>query len=122
MYNAINGKRVMLLSLEGDISEIAARHLHKNINAKLNFDKKVRVPVYRFNLDKNIYNIEDEVFEEMKHKLKDNLWLFDKKSIPTIGAIKNLITKQKDNFDLIIIDHLHYIYLGDTIQENAAIG
>jgi len=50
----------------------------------LDNDKKLGVPVYRFNLDKNIYGIEDKVFNELGESLKNNLSLYDKKSIPSI--------------------------------------
>ncbi len=122
IYNAIRWKRVLLLALEWDISEISARLLHQNINAKLDDDKKLGVPAYRFNLNKNIYGIEDDVFNELWESLKKNLSLYDKKQIPSIWAIKKLIEREHQNFDLIIIDHLHYIYLGDINQESAALG
>jgi replicative DNA helicase len=66
---------------------------------------------YRFNLDKSIYHVEDKVIAEMNSDVKSNLFIFNKIEIPTLNFLKQIIEKAKDNVDMIIIDHLHYIYL-----------
>ena len=119
LKNASNGKRVLLFELEWDINEIALRHTQKLINETSN--NPISTISYRFNTNKNIYKIENEVISCMDDKIKNNLFIFNKLSIPSIWFIKELVEKIKDDIDIIIIDHLHYIYL-DKDDELRQIG
>jgi len=107
--NARRGKKVLLFELEGDISEIALRDMQGRVNDKL--EVPLRTVQYRFNLDKSIYPIEDKALSEMDLQVKKNLLVYNKLQIPTLPFIKQIIEKMKDTADIIIIDHLHYIYL-----------
>jgi len=119
LENAKNGKNVLLLALEGDLHEIALRHLQRLINEeKINLHLKTSP--YRFNLDPQIKVIEEKVIKDMSTKIKDNLRIFKKTQIPTLQNVRDLIMRWKDWADMIIIDHLHYIYL-DRDDENREI-
>jgi len=107
--NARRGKKVMLFELEWDISEIALRDLQGQVNNKL--QTPVKTVQYRFNINKSIYPLEDKVLEDINPNIKNNLLVFNKLKIPTLSFLKQIIEKAKDNVDMIIIDHLHYIYL-----------
>jgi replicative DNA helicase len=57
----------------------------------------------------------------MEEALKKNLFIFNKKEIPSMEFVRELILTMKDNVDLIIIDHLHYIHM-DADTETREIG
>lgn len=118
LENANKGKRVLLFGLEWDINEIAIRHIQKLINET---STPIKTVPYRFNLDKSIYKVEDEVVSKISESTKNNLFIFNKLALPSIWFIKELVEKVKDSVDLIIIDHLHYIYL-DREDELRQIG
>lgn len=117
--NSRSGKKVMLFELEWDLSEIALRDIQWLTNSKLSIP--LRTVQYRFNLDKSIYPIEDKVIEEMSSEIKSNLLIFNKMEIPTLNFLRQVIEKARDSIDMIIIDHLHYIYL-DRDEELRQIG
>lgn len=117
--NSRSGKKVMLFELEWDLSEIALRDIQWLTNSKLQIP--LRTVQYRFNLDKSIYPIEDKVIEEISSETKSNLLIFNKMEIPTLNFLRQIIEKAKDSIDMIIIDHLHYIYL-DRDEELRQIG
>lgn len=112
--NALNNKKVCMFSLEGSLEESALRYLQKEINRK----QYITSAEYRFNL-KNVNYLEDNV--EIDKKLSNNLMIFDKKTMPTLSFIKEVIKRKADTVDLFIIDHLHYIPL-DWENENRLIG
>lgn len=102
--NSLIGKKVLLLSLEWNIYEPALRHLQKEISKKI----KIKTWEYRFNV-KDIKDYEDKAAQDIHPNIKNNLFVYNKKAIPTIEFVKELVSKTKDKFDMYIIDHLHYI-------------
>lgn len=76
---------------------------------------------YRFNLDKSIYKLEDKILHNLNSEVKKNLLIFNKIEIPALDFIRRIIEKSKDDVDLIVIDHLHYIYL-DRDEELRQVG
>jgi len=104
IHNALNDKKVCLFSLEWNLEESALRYLQKEINKK----DSVSSAEYRFNL-KDINKLEDSV--EINKKLSDNLIVFDKRTMPTLWFLKEVIKRKSKETDLFIIDHLHYIPL-----------
>jgi replicative DNA helicase len=104
--NAERWKKVMLFTLEGNIEEPAIRHLQKEISKK----KEVSPIQYRFNTV-DVIKEEDAAEQNISENIKNNLYVFKKENIPTLSLLKDLIIKAKDNVDLIVIDHLHYIHL-----------
>lgn len=119
LCNANRWKKVLLFWLEWDINEIALRHIQRLISESS--QTPIKTMLYRFNIDKSIYKIEDEVVSKISDNTKNNLFLFNKLSVPSIWFIKDLIEKTKDSVDMIVIDHLHYIYL-DRDDELRQIG
>ena len=104
--NAMRWKKILLLSLEWDLQEIALRHLQREINKFAT----IKTADYRFNLT-DLTDIEYQAFERISDKVKNNLLIYNKKQIPDLIFVKNLIEATKDNIDMIIIDHLHYIQI-----------
>lgn len=116
LHNARKNK-TLLFTLEGDIKEIALRDIQKRINK----DNEVKTVDYRFNLDPKIKELEQKTFDNISEAVKKNLFIFDKKKIPTLKFLKEMIQKVKDEVDMIIIDHLHYINF-ETENENRETG
>lgn len=110
--NAIKWKKVLLMSLEWDIYEPAYRYIQNQINKNKLSDNKdmIRTGNFRFNVLSTLNEDEDKVIENTLNSLKTNLKLFNKKHIPNLEFLKEFIIKTKDNFDMFIIDHLHYIH------------
>lgn len=119
LENAMRGKKVMLFGLEGDINEIALRDMQKHISNESN--TPINTISYRFNLDKSIYKLEDKILRDLNSEVKNNLLIFNKIEIPTLDFIRRIIEKAKDDVDLIVIDHLHYIHL-DRDEELRQVG
>lgn len=122
--NAARGKKVLLLALEGDVQEIAMRFLQREIN-KMCVERGVD-PIksldYRFNISKeDVQIMEFQVIEEMKENIKNNLFIFNKKEVPTLEFVKDLIKTMAEVVDLTIIDHLHYIHM-DAETETRELG
>lgn len=110
--NTLKNKKVLLFTLEWSLEEIALREIQRSI-AK---DKEVTTAKYRYNGD--LYKEEEEnAIKRMSDKVKRNLHIYNKNAKTTMAFLKELITKTKDQYDLFIIDHLHYIHL-DTDNEN----
>lgn len=108
--NAMNWKKVALFALEWSMDEIALRHLQRIIFKDYfkRHNKVITTWDYRFNrVDLN--NYENEAAKKIDESIKKNLLIFNKKVIPDLKVIKELIEKKKDEVDMIIIDHLHYI-------------
>jgi len=115
IQNAINWKKVALFPLEWDIWEVTYRHLFREIAKR----QRVSNIDYRFN-KKDFSKIEDQVLSEMDDNLKNNLMIYNKSEKTNLWFLKSIIEKSKDDFDMFIIDHLHYIHL-DTQNENREI-
>jgi predicted metallo-beta-lactamase superfamily hydrolase len=43
--------------------------------------------------------------------------IFNKKQIPTMTTLAEMIEEMKDDVDMIVIDHLHYIQFSSASQE-----
>lgn len=111
--NAMRCKKVALFSLEWDIWEITYRYFQKHINLKLKKEWKfIKWPEYRLNLT-NIDNIEKEVYQEIPKEL-DNLFIFDKSFIPDRNKLLEILRDNYDEFDMFVIDHLHYLDYWDN--------
>lgn len=102
--NAIAGKKVLLFSLEWNIEEVALRYLQKEIYKH----KQLKTYEYRFNT-RDFSMDEDAAIYRTSENLKNNLIVFNKKTIPSMQFITEVIRKKNRDVDLIIIDHLHYI-------------
>jgi len=115
-HNANRGKKVLLFALEWDVNEVALRFMQKWIAETGTHIKTVE---YRFNLDKKIYQVEDDVIAATNENIKNNLMVFNKEEVPSLKFIKDIIEQAQDDIDMIIIDHLHYIHLSreDELRE-----
>lgn len=114
LENAMRDKKVSLFSLEWDVWEIVYRYFQKNINKKLNEKWEIlRWPEYRLNL-KNVEYYEDLVLAEIPDKINNNLKIFDKSFIPDREKLLNIIKDIRDETDLFVIDHLHYLDYGEN--------
>jgi len=98
---------------------MAYRYIQKEINKdKIN----VTTAEYRFNLNKDKVNeLENNAIENMLGRIKQNLFIYNKKEIASLAFIKQLIMKSHEMYDLIIIDHLHYISFDSQESEYAEI-
>ncbi len=111
LTNAMRWKKVALFSLEWDVWEITYRYFQRHINRKIMTTdewKILRGPEYRLNLRADIEDIEKEVYKEIPEEL-DNLYIFDKTFIPNRETLLKLLKDTYKEFDLFIIDHLHYL-------------
>ena len=104
--NAMKGKKVLLFALEWSMEDIVHRFVWKQIAKKKKVDPKKFV--YNWEYMKDEY--EDEI-RNLPKELDENLIIFDKKTIPNKEFICEMIKKRKDDVDLFVIDHLHYIEL-----------
>lgn len=113
--NAMRWKKVALFSLEWDIWEIVYRYFQKNINLNLKnkWEKRfIKWPEYRLNLI-NCDDLEKEVFTQIPKEM-DNLFIFDKTFIPDRAKLLTLLRDNYLEFDMFIIDHLHYLDYWDN--------
>lgn len=107
--NAMRWKKIALFSLEWDIWEVVYRYFQKHMNLKLKKEWKwfIKWPEYRLNL-KNVDELEKEVYKEIPKEL-DNLFIFDKSFIPNRDKLLEIFRDNYDEFDMFVIDHLHYL-------------
>lgn len=112
--NAMRWKKVALFSLEWDIWEIVYRYFQKHINLHLkkSWNKFIKWPEYRLNLT-NVNDLEDKVYKEIPKEL-DNLFIFYKEFIPNREKLLELFRDNYNNFDMFVIDHLHYLDYGEN--------
>lgn len=112
--NAMRGKKVALFSLEWDIWEVVYRYFQKHMNLKLKkqWNQFIKWPEYRLNL-KNVDELEKQVYKEIPKQL-DNLFIFDKSFIPDRNKLLEILRDNYDEFDIFVIDHLHYLDYWDN--------
>ncbi len=112
--NAMRGKKVALFSLEWDIGEVVYRYFQKHMNLKLKKQWKwfIKWPEYRLNL-KNVDKLEQEIFKEIPKEI-NNLYIFDKSFIPDKNKLLELFRDNYNEFDMFVIDHLHYLNFGEN--------
>jgi len=109
LANARRNKKVALFSLEWDIWEIVYRYFQRWINLKLkNRQQFIKGPAYRLNLT-DVDKLEQEVLLEIPKEIDNNLFTFDKSFIPDKEKLLKLIADIRDEVDIFIIDHLHYL-------------
>ena len=65
---------------------------------------------YRFHADHIYDEAEQVVFEQIPDEVLHNIKFFNKKAIPNLQMLKNMIMTARDYFDVIIIDHINYIH------------
>lgn len=109
--NAMRWKKVALLSLEWDIGEIAYRYFQQKMNTQF-FDKTnfIRWPEYRLNI-RDVSKYEDIIMGDLPEEL-DNIYVFDKSFIPNREKLLQLMKDVREDVDMFIVDHLHYLDYG----------
>lgn len=107
--NARNWKKVALYSLEWDICEIAYRYAQTQINTILKQEWKwyITWPDFRLNI-KDINYYEDVVKWRIPKEL-DNIYIYERTSIPTPQKLIESINDSYEHVDMFVIDHLHYL-------------
>lgn len=115
IHNAMRWKRVALLSLEWDVWEITYRYFQKEIN-KLRDNtltkNYIKAASYRLNIE-DVTEEEDDIMNKIPDAM-NNLYIFDKSFIPDREKLLNLMKENYKNFDMFVIDHLHYLdFWGD---------
>lgn len=110
--NALKGKKVMMFALEGSLEEMALRHIQSIISK----DIPIRTVDYRYNWW--MFQEEERIaIESMDKAIKENLLVYNKTAKTNMAFVKEMIVSSRDEIDLFIIDHLHYIHL-ETQNEN----
>lgn len=111
-YNAKKGKKVAIFSLEDNPKDLMLNSLYFEINKIRNesIPKYQSYPYREFRLNK-IKNIDYWIDKAYKNMSQDNIQYFRKadESIMTEKEILTQLKMIKDEFDLIVIDHLHYV-------------
>lgn len=117
--NAKKWKKVLFFALEGNIHDIAWRYTQSEINKAW---IKVKTAEYRVNVVDEHKDFAKAIYTEVaESNWWDNLHIYNKKEVPTIEFITELMRKSKDFFDMFIIDHLHYIQYNDSKTEHSEI-
>lgn len=114
--NALRWKKVALFSLEWDVWEATYRYFQREINNKImkeKWKKFLRWPEYRLNLRNDIEDLERQVYDDLPPEI-DNLFIFDKTFIPDRKKLLELLKDTYKDFDLFVIDHLHYLDFGEN--------
>ena len=57
----------------------------------------------------DINYIIDEEMETMRQEISENITIYDDYELPDLHALTELIELVKDDVDMIVIDHLHYL-------------
>lgn len=124
--NAASGKRVLYLALEAEAAEIERRLKYREV-ADLVFNlKAVRLPVsmsfsswYYNEHAQELAPFEAEINQRLKEKYAGLKTLYRGFGSFTAENFKKLFLEQRANFDLIIIDHLHYFDSNDENENRA---
>jgi len=118
--NAIRGKKIWLLTLEWDLFEAYYREIQRRINEGKESKEMIKPQEFRLNLV-DVDTDEDRAIESIPEPLKKNLHLYDtkKNGKPRLSELLELFDYyKKEKYDLIILDHIHYINLeGKTEYE-----
>lgn len=128
-HNVANGKRVHLLALESDRYENTQRLLYREL-ARLYFsESRIRVDMQGKQLNysdwldgkfsKALYDLEREATNILKEKYK-NLKVFYRTKEFGVEELTQKILAAKDETDMFILDHLHYVDLDPNTNENVA--
>lgn len=119
LHNSRNGKKVYLISLEGDKDEvinrwkweIICREYYKNPTGTM-----MHYSLFVTNRIKGIEKLIEKADEEL-NLLNGNLEIFDREFEFTVDTLTQQMELIKDDAQLIIIDHLHYFSLFDEETE-----
>lgn len=109
-YNAKQGKKVAIFSLEDDSDNLMINALYFEINKLREKAGYKPYPYREFRLNKlgDIEGWKDKAFQEIKDE-NIQYWRRAEESIMTEKELLEGLKLVKDEFDLVIIDHLHYV-------------
>lgn len=116
--NAQAGKKVYLFSLEGHKNEVINRWKWQLICKKYyqNPDgREMNYIKYEMNMIKDLEEYEKYADEQLS-SLEGNLFIYDRSQGLTVQSLAQELTKAVD-FDLVIVDHLHYFDMLDDKSE-----
>ena len=98
------------------MEDIVDRYIFRQIAKNKIVDPK------RFKFDGDYLRIEyEEERKKIPKELSENLLIFEKKTIPNKDFIVEMIKRYREDVDLFILDHLHYVEL-ETSDENRETG
>lgn len=119
IQNGLKGKRVAFIRLEGDLNDFADTEkwkiLYPYIVEMVKSGQLEKFPDYqafRMNSIKGISDLELAAEQILKDRMK-NIFLFDKTQSVNSESIYEVLKSLKDEADLVIIDHLHYMDIVD---------
>jgi len=118
--NALAGRKVGLLSLEWDQTDINEMWNLKYINNKIKDSWSfIKSTEYKLNLT-DVIALEDEAISNTPKSLQDNLFIFKKEYIPKAKELENLVVSLKqEQVQLLIVDHLHYLDFWSKLEVEA---
>lgn len=112
--NAERWKKVLLLALEGDMSEIPLRYLQQKMSDMFP-QQKIKTVDYRFNTDPILRDVEDVAYENIPDAILENIKFYNKVNIPDLQTVKDVIMSSRDYFDVFVLDHINYVqYEGES--------
>lgn len=138
-HNALNGKKVALYFLEGGAQEAIQRMKYRDI-CSLYYAEYTGAGIdldYRaWSLNKNphplLLKLESQVYTNLKDKLQDNLFFYNKPEGLTCEEFENSLfdfhklelafespfrVQKGFDLDLVVIDHIHYFRYPDEQEE-----
>ncbi len=109
-YNAKQNKKIAIFSLEDDSDNLMINSLYFEINKLREKEGYKSYPYKEFRLNKlgDIEGWKSKAYESIRN---DNIQYFKRAddSIMTEKELLNKLKQIKNEFDLVIIDHLHYV-------------
>jgi hypothetical protein len=103
--NAINGKNVYGIHLEGRPGEITLRDIYQEIRRMCETD--VTYIEFMMNI-KNLKRESKQAIINIKKRLSDKLKIFNRSGQISIHEFVKIVDRIQHDADLIVVDHLHY--------------
>lgn len=122
-HNANIGKKVLLFALEAEKKEVELRQLYKIISKMFFDDRDKKVGKFINYTDfyyGRLWDSLDKYYSDAVKELKKSSNLFIRYS-PTDFTLDDFIIEieSNDDADLIVLDHFHYLALGDEPENTA---
>ena len=115
LYNAIRGKKVYGIHLEGRITEISSRHIFNEIR-NMN-DTDINYVEYVMN-QKDIRHAEKAAILNIKKRVNETLKIYNRPGAISISDFERIVDHIQYDADLIVVDHLHYFDFKDGSERN----